>query len=105
MTWARKNGVTGKRQAGYALWRRFKTYARQETGMPALGIALIQNEEGLIKKAAKTALDKILQDVLKRARGTKHWPRSPRQTFSLQGLVGMQSSTLRVASANHCGYS
>ncbi|RPB18640.1 hypothetical protein L211DRAFT_853934 [Terfezia boudieri ATCC MYA-4762] len=70
--WARTNGITGKRQAGNALWAQFKTYAQQETGLPASGIALIQNGSGPIKRAAETALDKILQDVLKKARDTEH---------------------------------
>ncbi|RPB18310.1 hypothetical protein L211DRAFT_854247 [Terfezia boudieri ATCC MYA-4762] len=69
--WARTHGVTGKRQAGNALWNQFKTYAQQETGLPASGIALIQNGAVGIKKAATTALDKILQDMLKKARDTK----------------------------------
>ncbi|RPB19374.1 hypothetical protein L211DRAFT_853190 [Terfezia boudieri ATCC MYA-4762] len=69
--WARTNGITGKRQAGNALWAQFKTYAQQETGLPASGIALIQNGSGPIKRVAETALDKILQDVLKKARDTE----------------------------------
>jgi len=34
--------------------------------MVASGIALLQNEEATIQKAAKTALDKILQDLVKK---------------------------------------
>jgi hypothetical protein len=39
--------------------------------MPASGTALMQNGAAAIKKAADTALDKILQDVLKKARDTE----------------------------------
>ncbi|RPB21401.1 hypothetical protein L211DRAFT_851571 [Terfezia boudieri ATCC MYA-4762] len=69
--WARTNRITGKRQAGNALWAQFKIYAQQETGLPASGIALIQNGSEPIKRAAEIALDKILQDVLKKARDTE----------------------------------
>ncbi|RPB18932.1 hypothetical protein L211DRAFT_853642 [Terfezia boudieri ATCC MYA-4762] len=61
----------GKRQASNAFWNKFKTYAQQETGLPASRIALIQNVAVAIKKAAITALDKILQNVLKKARDTE----------------------------------
>ncbi|RPB18362.1 hypothetical protein L211DRAFT_854190 [Terfezia boudieri ATCC MYA-4762] len=69
--WAWTYGLTGKRQAGNALWNQFKTYAQQETGLPASRIALIQNGAVAIKKATTTALNKILQDVLKKARDTE----------------------------------
>jgi len=37
----------------------------------ALGKALIKNGAPAIKKSAETALDKVLQDVLKKARDTE----------------------------------
>ncbi|RPB21142.1 hypothetical protein L211DRAFT_851741 [Terfezia boudieri ATCC MYA-4762] len=57
----------GENNLRYCNWRN-----RQETGLPASGIALIQNGSGPIKRAAETALDKILQDVLKKAQDTEH---------------------------------
>ena len=46
------------------------TYAKQEIEIASLGISLLQNGAAAIQKAAKTALDKILQDVRKKARDT-----------------------------------
>jgi len=40
-------------------------------GLPASGKALIENGAPAIKKSAETALDKVLQDVLKNARDTE----------------------------------
>ncbi|RPB21815.1 hypothetical protein L211DRAFT_851266 [Terfezia boudieri ATCC MYA-4762] len=54
----------------YSNWRN-GVKGWQETRLPASGIALIQNGSGPIKRAAKTALNKILQDVLKKARDTE----------------------------------
>ncbi|RPB18006.1 hypothetical protein L211DRAFT_854582 [Terfezia boudieri ATCC MYA-4762] len=64
----------GENDPQYPQWRTgVKGWARThgETGLPASGIALIQNGAVAIKKAATTALDKILQDVLKKARDTE----------------------------------
>jgi hypothetical protein len=69
-SWARTNGVTGKRAAGNALWRRFTEYAIQETGLPASGKTLLENGAPTMKAAAQNALDKLLQDVMKKARDT-----------------------------------
>jgi len=66
--WAQTNAVVGKQAAGIALWRQFKTQALATVGLPASGKALIENSAPAIKKSAETALDKVLQDVLKRAR-------------------------------------
>ena len=66
--WARTNAVVGKRAAGIALWMQFKTHALTQVGLPASGTALLQNSSEAIKKAAETALDKILQNMWKKAR-------------------------------------
>ena len=68
--WARMNAIVGKRAAGIALCRQFITHALTQVGLPAAGTAVLQNGSEAIKKAAETALDKILQDVLKKARDT-----------------------------------
>jgi hypothetical protein len=68
--WARTNGVTGKRAAGSALWNRFKAHAMSETGLPASGKTLLETGPAAIKRAAQTAFDKLLQDVMKKARDT-----------------------------------
>ncbi|KAF8415916.1 hypothetical protein BGX38DRAFT_1244985, partial [Terfezia claveryi] len=57
--WARTNSVVGKRQAGSALWKTFRDMALAEMGLPPA-----------IKKEAEKALDKLLQDVLKKSRDT-----------------------------------
>ena len=49
--WARTNAVVGKRAAGIALWRQFKTHALTQVGLPASGIALLQNGSDAMKKA------------------------------------------------------
>jgi len=69
--WAQTNAVVGKRAAGIALWRQFKTQALATVGLPASGKALIENGALAIKKSVETALDKVLQDVLKKARDTE----------------------------------
>jgi len=70
-TWARTKAVTGKRQAGSALWGQFKTMALAETGLPASGKRLLEKGAATIKKEAEKALDKILQDDLKKSRDTE----------------------------------
>ena len=70
-SWARANGVIGKRAAGNALWEKFKTQAKSETGLPASGKRLLENGAAGMQKAAESALDKLLQDVLKKARDTQ----------------------------------
>lgn len=67
--WAHTNRVTGKRAAGSALWAQFKTFALSETGLPASGLKLL-NGAGPMKATAVTALDKLLQDILKKSRDT-----------------------------------
>ena len=42
-----------------------------ERGLPASGKRLLEGGQAAIKKAAETALDKILQDVLKKSRDTE----------------------------------
>jgi len=69
--WAQTNAVVGKRAAGIVLWRQFKTQALATVGLSASGKALIENGAPAIKKSAETALDKVLQDVLKKARDTE----------------------------------
>ena len=69
-SWAHTNRVTGKRAAGTALWKQFKDYAILETGLPASGKRLLTSGNAGMKRAADTALDKLLQDVLKKARDT-----------------------------------
>jgi len=69
--WARTKAVTGKRQAGYALWGQFKTMALAETGLPASGKRLLEKGAATIKKEAEKALDKILLDVWKKSRDTE----------------------------------
>jgi len=58
--WARTNACTGKRAAGIALWRRFKTFALTQEGFPGSATALLQSRTKVIKTAAETALDKVL---------------------------------------------
>ena len=53
--WARTNPVIGKRAAGIALCRQFKTHALTQVGLPASQTALLQNGSEAIKKAADTA--------------------------------------------------
>jgi len=69
--WGQTNAVVRKRAAGIALWRQFKIQALATVGLPASGKALIENSAAAIKKSAETALDKVLQDVLKKARDTE----------------------------------
>jgi len=69
--WARTKAVTGKRQAGSALWGQFKTVALAETGLPTSGKRPLEKSAATIKKRAEKALDKILQDVLKKSRDTE----------------------------------
>jgi len=69
--WAQTNAVVGKRAAGIALWRQFKTQALATVGLLASGKALIENGAPAIKKSAETALDKVLQDVMKKAQDTE----------------------------------
>ena len=68
--WAHTNRVTGKRAAGSALWKQFIDYAILETGLSASGKRLLASGNGGMKKAADTALDKLLQDVIKKVRDT-----------------------------------
>ena len=68
--WARTNAVVGKMAAGIAFWREFKTHSLTQVALPASGTALLQHGSEAIKKAAETALDKILQDVLKKVSDT-----------------------------------
>jgi len=68
--WARTNACTGKRAAGIALWRRFKTFALTQAGFPGLATALLQSGTKAIKTAVETAVDKVLQDILKKSRDT-----------------------------------
>ena len=68
---ARTNGVTGKRQAGSAIWKSFKDMALAETGLPASGKRLIEPGPVAIKREAEKALDKIHKDVLKKSRDTE----------------------------------
>jgi len=69
--WAQTNTVVGKRVAGIVLWRQFKTQALATVRLLASGKALIENGAPAIKKSAETTLDKVLQDVLKKARNTE----------------------------------
>jgi len=69
--WARTKDVTGKRQAGSALWGQFKTMALAETGLPASGKRLLEKGATTIQKEAEKALDKILQDILKKSQDTE----------------------------------
>jgi len=69
--WAQTNAVVRKRAAGIALWRQFKTQVLATVGLLASGKALIENGTPAIKKSAETALDKVLQDVLKKALDTE----------------------------------
>ena len=57
--------------AGDARWGAFKTHSRSEVGLPASGKRLLEGGVAGMKKKADTALDKILQDVLKKARDTE----------------------------------
>ena len=69
--WARVNGVTGKRMAGKTLWSSLRTHARSETGLPASGRRLLEGGVAGMRRKAETALDNLLQDVLKKARETE----------------------------------
>ena len=69
-SWAHTNRVTGNRAAGSALWKQFIDYGILETGLPASGKRLIASGNAGTKKVADTALDELLQDVLKKARDT-----------------------------------
>jgi hypothetical protein len=84
--WARTNGVTGKRQAGTAQWRTFIGIARGETGFPASGTRLLNNGSAAIKKEAEKALDKLLQDLLKKSRDTN-------RSHALAQLTSLASDT------------
>jgi len=65
--WARTKAITGKRQAGSVLWGQFKTMALAETGLPASAKRLLEKGAATIKKETEIALDKILQEVLKKS--------------------------------------
>jgi len=69
--WVRTKAETRKRQAGSALLGQFKTMALAETGLPASGKRLLEKGATTIQKEAEKALDKILQDVLKKSRDTE----------------------------------
>ena len=69
--WARTNNIVGKRAAGNNMWSQLKNFAMAETGMPASGRRLLQGGDANVKKRAVVALDKLLQDVLKKARDTQ----------------------------------
>jgi len=69
--WAQTKPVTRKRQAVSALWGQFKTMALGETGLPVSGKRRLEKGAATIKKEAEKELDKILQDVLKKSRGTE----------------------------------
>ncbi|KAF8440637.1 hypothetical protein BGX38DRAFT_1205498 [Terfezia claveryi] len=84
--WARTNHVVGKRQAGTALWKTFRDYALAEAGLPASGKRLLQNGAAAIKKEAEKALDKLLQDTLKKLRDTE-------RTHALSQVVSLASDT------------
>ena len=61
------NRVTRNRAAGSVLWKQFINYAILETGLPASGKKLLMSGNAGMKKVADTALDKLLQNVLKKA--------------------------------------
>ncbi|KAF8423732.1 hypothetical protein BGX38DRAFT_1238459 [Terfezia claveryi] len=84
--WARTNRVVGKRQAGTALWKTFRDYALAEAGLPASGKRLLQNGAAAIKKEAEKALDKLLQDTLKKSRDTE-------RAHALSQVVSLASDT------------
>jgi len=69
--WAQTNAVVRKWAVGIALWRQFETQALATVGLSVLGKVLIENGAPAIKKSAETALNKVLQDVLKKARDTE----------------------------------
>lgn len=71
--WAKVRGVTGKRKAGDDLWTEFTTYAMSETGLPESAKRLIETGSRDMKTAAVNALDKILQDLLKKSRDTDRY--------------------------------
>lgn len=48
--WARTHACTGKRAAGIALWRQFKTHALTEVGLPASGTALQEAVRSLVEQ-------------------------------------------------------
>ncbi|KAF8435591.1 hypothetical protein BGX38DRAFT_1274930 [Terfezia claveryi] len=59
----------GGNDARYSQWRGGvkADMALAETGLPASGKRLLQNGAAAIKKEAEKALDKLLQDVLKKS--------------------------------------
>ena len=69
--WARTNNIVGKRAAGNNLWSQLKNFAMAATEMPASGRRLLQGGDADVKKRAVVVFDKLLQDVLKKARDTQ----------------------------------
>ena len=69
--WARTNNIVGKRATGNNLWYQLKNFAMAETEMPASGRRLLKGGDVDMKKRAVVAFDKLLQDVLKKARDTQ----------------------------------
>ena len=53
------------------LWSQLKNFAMAETGMPASGRRLLQGVDADVKKRVVVAFNKLLQDVLKKARDTQ----------------------------------
>ena len=68
-SWAHTNHMFGKRSAGNDLWGQFVKHMRKMRQV-ASGKLLLESGTEAIKTTAKTALDKLLQDMLKKARDT-----------------------------------
>ena len=65
------------------------TFAKQEMGMPKSRTALMQNGTAVIKKAAKTTMDMVLQHVVKKARDTN-------QGYALTQATNLAANALDV---------